>query len=120
LDSGVSRWGQHSLGRFRLSVTNEADALARTQFWKDLRDSGGVNLNVALAKAHFQQGHINDSVASFTAALDLAADRAAKAGILAEAADAAARSRILEERSQFDGLLPAIQVFKNDWKNAAD
>src|SRR5262249_32917900 len=86
LDSGISQWGWHSLGHFRLSVTNEADALARTRLWKDLKESDLVNLNVALANAHFQQGHTGEAVSSFTAALDLATDRAGKARIMTEAA----------------------------------
>jgi serine/threonine protein kinase len=85
LDSGISPWGMAGLGHFRLSVTNDAD-LARTLVCNDLKDSKVVDLCVALGIAHAQQGHINEAVASFTEALELAMDRAAKAKIITEAA----------------------------------
>jgi WD40 repeat protein/tetratricopeptide (TPR) repeat protein len=85
LDSGIAHWNQHGLGRFRLSATNAAD-LKRAIVRTDLKDSEVADLCIALAKAHAQQGDIKDAVASFTEAVDLAADRAARAKIIAEAA----------------------------------
>src|SRR5262249_20124961 len=52
----------------------------------DLKDSEIADLYVALAKAHAQQGRTKKAVASFTEALHLAADPAAKAKIITEAA----------------------------------
>jgi tetratricopeptide (TPR) repeat protein len=52
----------------------------------DLKDSDVVDLSVALGKAHAGQGHVNEAVASFTEALDLAVNRAGKTKIIAEAA----------------------------------
>jgi tetratricopeptide (TPR) repeat protein len=75
----------NNLGRFRLSFTNEAATLQATRVWLDLKDSELVDLYVALGKACAQQGRTNEAVASFTEALTLAADRAGKARILAEA-----------------------------------
>jgi len=82
--------GKALLGRFRLSFTNDAATLQATRIRWDLKDSEVVDLNVALAKAHAQQGHISEALASFTEALDLAADRADKARIIAAATALAA------------------------------
>ncbi len=86
LDSGIAEWKKHGLGRFRLSATNEADAFVRTALRNDLKDSEVVDLNIALAKAQAQQGHIDAAVALFTEAIALAVDRADKAKIIAAAA----------------------------------
>src|SRR5262249_32083701 len=45
---------RHNLGRFRLSVTNDAEALEAAPLRNDLKDKEVVDLNVALAKAHAQ------------------------------------------------------------------
>jgi WD40 repeat protein/tetratricopeptide (TPR) repeat protein len=84
LDSGISEWGPHGLGHFRLSATNDAN-LTRAFVRNDLRDSEVVDLSIALANAHAEQGHLNEALASFAEALDLAIDRAAKAKIIAGA-----------------------------------
>jgi tetratricopeptide (TPR) repeat protein len=106
LDSGISPWGMCGLGRFRLSVTNDAD-LARALVRNDLKDSEVVDLRIALGKAHAQQGHINEAVASFTEAFDLATDRAAKAKIIAEAAPLEGVLEKLGERAAGDGQFQA-------------
>ena len=62
---------------------NEADQAARAARRMDLMDSELRNLFVALAKAQTGQGQINEAVASFTAALDLAKNRGRKARIIA-------------------------------------
>jgi formylglycine-generating enzyme required for sulfatase activity/tetratricopeptide (TPR) repeat protein len=85
LDSGITSWGMHGLGRFRLSVTNEADAFIRTPLRKDLKEFEVVDLNVALAKAHAQQGQNDEAVAAFARALALTGDSAGKARVIAEA-----------------------------------
>jgi WD40 repeat protein/tetratricopeptide (TPR) repeat protein len=51
LDSGISSWGQHGLGRFRLSVTNEAESL-NWALGQDLKDNEFADLNFALARAY--------------------------------------------------------------------
>jgi WD40 repeat protein/serine/threonine protein kinase/tetratricopeptide (TPR) repeat protein len=85
-DGGCVSITLHSnLGRFRLSVTSDAEALRAAQLHNDVKDSEVADLNVALAKAHARQGHVNEAVASLTAALDRTADRAGKAKIITEA-----------------------------------
>ncbi len=86
LDSGITNWGHHGLGRFRLSVTNEQETIARTPLRQDLKDSDFAELSVALGKAYVQQGQANEATLSFSEALRLASDRAAKAKIIAAAA----------------------------------
>ena len=58
-----------------------------------------VDFYVALGKAYAQQGRTNEAVASFAEALPLAADRAGKARIIAEAAPLAGVLEKLAERS---------------------
>src|SRR5439155_25799187 len=106
LDSGISEWGMHGLGRFRLSATNAAD-LTRALVRNELKDSEVVDLSVALAKAHAQQGHTKEAVASFTEALDLAADRTGKAKIIAEAAPLQGVLEKLAERAAGDAQFQA-------------
>jgi tetratricopeptide (TPR) repeat protein len=102
-----SGWIQHNLGRFRLAVTNTPDALRATEFRKDLSDSEVADLNVALAKAHAQQGRTTEAVALFTEALRLTADRAGKARIIAEAAPLEGVLAKLAERTADDGRFQA-------------
>ncbi len=85
LDSGITPWGMHGLGRFRLSATNDAD-LSRAVVRNDLKDDEVVDLSIALANAHAQQRRLNEAVSLFTEALDLATDHAAKAKIIAAGA----------------------------------
>src|SRR5579884_12549 len=106
LDSGISEWGYHSLGRFRLSAMNDAD-LTRAVVRNDLKDSEVVDLNVALAKAHAGQGHINEAVILFAEAFDLATDRAAKAKIITEAAALQGVLEKLTERAAGDAQFQA-------------
>ena len=90
------------LGRFRLSITDDATTLQATRTRLDLKDGEIADLNVALGKAHAQQGHTNEAVASFTEATYLTADRAGKARIIAEAAPLAGVLEILAERAAGD------------------
>ena len=91
------------LGRFRMSFTNDAKTLQATRVRLELKDSEVAELDVALAKAHAQQGHTDEAVASFTSALPLAADRAGKARIIAEAAPLRGVLEKLAERAAGDG-----------------
>jgi tetratricopeptide (TPR) repeat protein len=74
LDSGITSWGHHSLGRFRISATDFSKTL---QWMELLQGLAGhvVDLHMAVAKTHTQQGHLDEAVLSFAEALDLAADR---------------------------------------------
>jgi len=124
LDSGMDsrdRWRKHGLGRFRLSVTNQAEAVLLAELRSDLKDSEVMDVSVALAKAHAQQGHIDEAVASFAEALDLAADRAGKAKVITEAAPLAGVLERLAERPVKDnaGRLAFAQVFYDRRKFAA-
>jgi formylglycine-generating enzyme required for sulfatase activity/tetratricopeptide (TPR) repeat protein len=100
---------KHAMGRFRLSITNDATTLQATRLRMDLKDSEVVDLLVALAKAHGQQGHVNEAVASFTEAIELSADRAARARVVTEAATLDGVLEKLAERAagnaQFQGEL---------------
>ncbi|HVC93939.1 MAG TPA: hypothetical protein VND64_09620, partial [Pirellulales bacterium] len=86
LDSGISPYPRHGLGRFRISATSEAEAINLAPLYQNLKDSDVVELHVALAQAHAQLGQTNEASASLTEALDLASDRAGKAKIVAAAA----------------------------------
>jgi WD40 repeat protein/tetratricopeptide (TPR) repeat protein len=86
LDSGITSWGEHGLGRFRLSVTDDPQVLQRERNRTDLKQSEVVDLSIALAEAHAQQSHTQEATASFAEALELTADRASKAKIIARAA----------------------------------
>ena len=66
-----------------------------------------MDLNVALAKAHAQQGHTSEAVAAFTQALPLANDRAGKARIIAAAAPLKGVLEKLGKRVTGDGLFQA-------------
>ena len=107
LDSGISQWNQHGLGRFRFSATGETNALALATLGMDLKDSELADLNVALAKAHAQQGQINEAVTSLAEAFPLAADRAGKARIITEAATLEGVLEKLAERASGDGQFQA-------------
>jgi hypothetical protein len=107
-DGGCVSITLHSnLGRFRLSVTNDAEALRAAQLHNDVKDSEVANLNVALAKAHAQQGQVNEAVASLAAALDRTTDRAGKAMIIAEAGALEGALEKLAERAAGDAQFQA-------------
>src|SRR5262249_51549689 len=106
LDSGISEWGMHGLGRFRLSATNDADlrlAVVRSA----LKDSEVLDLSIALASSHAQQGHIDEAVALFIEALDLATDHTAKAKIITPAASLDGLLEKLAERAVGDAQFQA-------------
>jgi tetratricopeptide (TPR) repeat protein len=54
LDSGITSW-EHGLGRFRLAVTDHAEPVDLA-LYQDLKESELLDLNVALAKAHYLKG----------------------------------------------------------------
>ena len=87
IDSG--EWSKHGLGRFRLSVTDEADEadlVIRAKILQDLKPGKEIDLHIALAKAAAQQGHTGDAEASLIKALELAAGRDEKSKIVTVAA----------------------------------
>jgi WD40 repeat protein len=97
----------YTLGRFRLSFTNDATTVQATRHRLDLKDGEVVELHIALAKAHAQQGQTKEAVASLSAALPLAADRAGKARIVAEAASLKDVLEALAERAADDAQFQA-------------
>jgi tetratricopeptide (TPR) repeat protein len=109
IDMVFSRWSfiGLNLGRFRLAVTNDADAINVIEFRKDLTDGEVADLIVALAKAHVQQGQTNEAAASFMEGIHLATDRAGKLKILAEAAALKGMLQELAKRAAKDGLFQA-------------
>jgi WD40 repeat protein/tetratricopeptide (TPR) repeat protein len=86
-----------TLGCFRLSATSDTDALVRAEQRMYFKDSEVIDLYIALAKANAEQGHFNDTVASFNEALNQATDRADIAKIITEAAP---REGILEKLAE--------------------
>jgi tetratricopeptide (TPR) repeat protein len=106
LDSGIDEWGKDGLGRFRLSVTNEAD-FTRMFVRNDLKDGEVVDVCVALGQAQAQQGRLSEAVALFTEALDLTKDRAAKAGIIAGVGPLQGVLQALAERAASDAQFQA-------------
>ncbi len=90
IDSG--EWSKHGLGRFRLSVTDEADEadlVMRVKILQDLKPRKEIDLHIALAKAAAQQGHTGDAEFSLIKALELAAGRDEKSKIVTVAASLA-------------------------------
>jgi tetratricopeptide (TPR) repeat protein len=75
----------HKLGRFRLSFTNDRATLEATRVRLDLKASEIVDCDLALGKAHAQQGRTSEAVAAFARALEQAPDRASKARIITAA-----------------------------------
>jgi tetratricopeptide (TPR) repeat protein len=86
LDSGVSSWGEHGLGRFRLSVTDDPEVLNRVRNRSDFNEREIVELSFALAKAYAQQNRLAEAVHALQKALELASDRSGKAKVITYAA----------------------------------
>ena len=61
LDSGITSWGHHGLGRFRLSVTNEEEATRHTPLRHDFGEPDLAELNLAIGKAYVQQGQASEA-----------------------------------------------------------
>ncbi len=104
---------QKQLGRFRLSITNGANpwqAVQAPQIRRDLRDSEVMDCDIALGKAYAQQDRANEAIASFAQALPLAANRAGKAKIIAEAAPRKGVLEKLAERAAGDARFQAELV----------
>ncbi len=97
LDSGISDWGLHGLGRFRLSATSQADVLTRAR----------LDLSLALATAQAQQGRASEAGALFDEALSLAEERAAKAKVINAAAALDGVIEKLAERAAGDAPFQA-------------
>src|SRR5262249_24518108 len=98
-----------NLGRFRLSVTGDDRALQAERLHAELgaKDSEVEDLTVALAKAHAQQGHVDEAVTLLAETLHLTADRGGKARIIAEAAPLEGVAEKLAERAAGDGQFQA-------------
>jgi tetratricopeptide (TPR) repeat protein len=86
LEEGITQYPKHGLGRFRLLATDEPDVQGRTKLRKDFSASELMDLRIALATAQAQQGEPDDAATSFTEAAAVAADRAARARIISQAA----------------------------------
>src|SRR5690606_3630564 len=77
--------GKAGLGRFRLSVTNDPDAVEYAAARMNLKHSEVVSLCVALASAHARLGQFDEALSAIAQAIELTEDRAAKASLIAEA-----------------------------------
>jgi WD40 repeat protein len=88
-----------TLGRFRLSFTNDAATLQATRTRLDLRDSELLDCNIALGKAHAQLGQTSEAAAALARALEWAIDRPGKGRIVAEAAQLEGVLGLLAERA---------------------
>jgi WD40 repeat protein len=98
---------KYLLGRFRLSFTTEATTLAAARIRLDLKDREVADVRVALGKAYAQQSKTSEAVASFTEALPVATDRAARARIIAEAAPLEGVLEKLAKRAAGNALFQA-------------
>ena len=76
----------YNLGRFRLSVTNDAATPQTTRIRWNLKNAEIASWQVALAQAQAQSGQTSEAVASFGEALNLASDRDGLARVIAAAA----------------------------------
>jgi tetratricopeptide (TPR) repeat protein len=96
-----------NLGRFRLSITNDATTLPAARIRLDVKDSELADLYVSLAKAYGQENRLDEAVAAFTEALHLTADRAGKARIIEAAATLEGVLEKLTERAAADAQFQA-------------
>jgi hypothetical protein len=85
----------HTLGRFRLSFTNGPTTLQAARIRLDLRDAELVDCNIALGRAHFQLGQIDEAVAALARGVERASDRLAQ-------------GKIIEEAAKLEGVLETI------------
>jgi WD40 repeat protein/tetratricopeptide (TPR) repeat protein len=97
----------NQLGRFRLSVTSDANAVRATRIRLDLKAGELADLEVALGKVNAQEGLTEEAVASFAGALRMTTGRAGKAAIITEAASLEGVLGMLVERAAGDGPFQA-------------
>jgi formylglycine-generating enzyme required for sulfatase activity/tetratricopeptide (TPR) repeat protein len=102
-----SIYRDHNLGRFRLSLTNDAETLAATRIRMDLKDSEVADLLVALAQACAAEGNTDAAVTSLAEAIPLVPGRAGKALIIRGAAPLPGVLEQLGQRAADDGLFQA-------------
>jgi WD40 repeat protein/tetratricopeptide (TPR) repeat protein len=108
LESGSSMYPHRNLGRFRLSVSDQGgDLLTAFKVRDESHERELVDLNITLAKAYANEANTSAAVASLIEALALAADRAGKARVVAEAATLEGVLAQLAERPSDDGLFQA-------------
>ncbi len=93
----TQNFDRHQIGRFRLSVTSDANAVQSAQLRQELTNSGLADLEIALASAAALQGHSDEAAAGFGRAIDLATDLAAVMKIVR---DASSRAGLLEKLAQ--------------------
>jgi Flp pilus assembly protein TadD len=99
-----STYQDHNLGRFRLSLTNDAATLQAARMRMDLRESEIADVSMALAKAHAAQGNVSAASAALSEAVSLTPDRAAKASIIRVAAPLEGVLEHLTEQTASDAL----------------
>jgi hypothetical protein len=120
LQSAARDYPQMNLGRFRLSVTNQVGAFRAARLRNDLKDSEFVDLNIALAKAHAQQGNMNGAVASIAEGLSVAGDRAGKAKLIRRGRAAGRRTGKTGRASGGRCAVPgrALPIFCRTWQRS--
>ena len=99
LDSGITSWGQHGLGRFRISLTDESEPQNLAALRMDLKAGEMADVHVAMARVYSQRGKLDEAVADVSGALDLVTDRTDRSRILTQAAELAGVLEALAERS---------------------
>lgn len=92
------------LGRFRLAITNDPIVLQTTRSGLAVPDRESAGLDVQLAKACALQGHLDQAVDLFAAALKLTPDRAGKTSIVAAAAPFTSVLEKVAAQAAGDGL----------------
>jgi WD40 repeat protein/tetratricopeptide (TPR) repeat protein len=102
LRCGDRTWPRRNLGRFRLSITNDKNAISVARIHQELKASGLADLETSLGKAHARLDRMEEAAAAFHHAFDLAGDRDA-------------RMKIVQEASANEGVLSRLaELRKND------
>lgn len=111
LDAGISNWGEHSLGRFRISATTAPNPLEPNR-------SGNIaDLHIAMAKAQAQMSQFDDALQSFTQALNLAPEREAQV-IAAAAPFEGLVDNLLQRRPALATAVGDLSAISKDWQRA--
>lgn len=107
MDFGSSENPNRNLGRFRLSLTSDANAVTSARFHHELKASGLTELERSLGNAHGRQGRVEQSAAAFYQALNLTTER--DEGI-----------KILQEASVHSGVLDKLAELRPNDANFLD
>ncbi len=86
LDSGITSWGHHGLGRFRLSATGRSESIEQLSHLAMFQDRELIQVLFDLAQAQAATGRRQEAVDSFVKILDMSPDERVMAEVVTEAA----------------------------------